>query len=203
MKVIITTATTDIKIGTKACNTARELSGFDNTPFVVSVDIDGVGSTKTGNKAWKDALAYNPDFLCYINDDVEINQQGWLKRMVEALETSDKYGLASPSGNCWTEPLRSGNPGMSPGIQIVNMLSFFCVVIKRDVLEQIGLLDEEFIHFGSDSDYCNRAIRAGWKCIWVRDVYVQHDFTPYEDRPEKVKRWKDHDTRLYKEMYNT
>ncbi|MBU4119370.1 MAG: glycosyltransferase, partial [Proteobacteria bacterium] len=37
-----------------------------------------------------------------------------------------------------------------------------CLVIRREVAEEIGLLDEGFTCLYADADYCMRASQAGW-----------------------------------------
>lgn len=42
---------------------------------------------------------------------------------------------------------------------------FFCAMLRRSMLEQVGALDESLSPFyGEDIDLCIRAERAGWKC---------------------------------------
>jgi GT2 family glycosyltransferase len=36
-------------------------------------------------------------------------------------------------------------------------------MIRRECLDQVGLLDEEFFAYDEDIDWCSRARRAGWK----------------------------------------
>src|SRR5262249_12280783 len=51
----------------------------------------------------------------------------------------------------------------------------FCLLIRRAVLDQIGLLDERFgIGCFEDDDFCLRAVRAGWKAVVARDAFVHH-----------------------------
>jgi len=53
--------------------------------------------------------------------------------------------------------------------------TFFCVVLRRDVLEQVGLLDETFFPGGfEDDDYCLRARAAGHPVHLARGVYLHH-----------------------------
>ena len=43
--------------------------------------------------------------------------------------------------------------------------SFACVLIRREVIEQIGLMDEGYFMYFDDVDYCRRANNAGWKIL--------------------------------------
>ena len=160
----------------------------------VEVDKKREGYTKTINRAL--AVATGTPYVCCINDDVSFPQQDWLRRLIEALEEDPRHGIAGPSGNCATRQNR-GRLGDARGIYELEYLSFFCTVFKRTVLDELGLLDEDFIHYGSDNDYCERARLAGWKCIWVRDIYVEHDRSPV------IPDWKERDVRRFKEKWRS
>lgn len=55
------------------------------------------------------------------------------------------------------------------------MVAFFCTLIKRQVLDDIGFLSEDYgMGFGDDDDYCLRARNAGWKCLLAWDTFVVH-----------------------------
>lgn len=45
---------------------------------------------------------------------------------------------------------------------------------RRQMLEEIGFLDEDFFLYGEDVDLCFRAQLAGWKCLYVPSAIVYH-----------------------------
>jgi len=49
-----------------------------------------------------------------------------------------------------------------------------CMLIRRDVIDQIGLLDERFFAYQEDTDYCFRAREAGWATYYVPSAQVVH-----------------------------
>jgi len=49
-----------------------------------------------------------------------------------------------------------------------------CMLIRREVTEQIGYLDERFFAFQEDSDFCFRARAAGWKIFYFPDAQIVH-----------------------------
>lgn len=49
-----------------------------------------------------------------------------------------------------------------------------CMLIKREVVEQIGYLDERFFAYQEDADYCFRARQAGWKIYYVPKAQIVH-----------------------------
>jgi GT2 family glycosyltransferase len=48
------------------------------------------------------------------------------------------------------------------------------LLIRRSVVEQIGLLDERFFMYCEDEDWCWRAKRAGWRIVYHPDVVAHH-----------------------------
>lgn len=53
-------------------------------------------------------------------------------------------------------------------------LSFACVMLRRAVLDQIGLLDEGYFMYFEDVDLCRRARAAGWKIVYCPEAQVLH-----------------------------
>jgi len=47
-------------------------------------------------------------------------------------------------------------------------------VIRRETLDEIGLLDEGFFYWYEEVDYCLRAKKAGWKVRYYSDVSAKH-----------------------------
>ena len=56
----------------------------------------------------------------------------------------------------------------------VEALSGACLMVRREVLVQVGLLDESFFMYGEDTDWCYRIRRAGWRVFYYSDAQVAH-----------------------------
>jgi GT2 family glycosyltransferase len=55
------------------------------------------------------------------------------------------------------------------------MLVFYCAMIRRDVIEKVGLLGEQFgMGLGDDDDYCHRAQDAGFDLCYLGDLVIFH-----------------------------
>ena len=52
--------------------------------------------------------------------------------------------------------------------------SFACVLIRHEVIEQIGLMDEGYFMYFDDVDYCRRAKKAGWQILHFPEARVVH-----------------------------
>jgi GT2 family glycosyltransferase len=49
-----------------------------------------------------------------------------------------------------------------------------CMMVRRDALDQVGLLDEDYFLFLEETDWCYRMKRAGWKIYHVPQAEVHH-----------------------------
>ncbi|MBN2306014.1 MAG: glycosyltransferase family 2 protein [Anaerolineae bacterium] len=48
------------------------------------------------------------------------------------------------------------------------------LVARREVYDQIGPLDEGYVMYSEEMDWCTRAKRAGWRVVYVGDARITH-----------------------------
>lgn len=48
------------------------------------------------------------------------------------------------------------------------------MIVRREAIQQVGLLDETFFMYGEDLDWCKRIGEAGWKIMYHPQVRVLH-----------------------------
>jgi GT2 family glycosyltransferase len=68
-------------------------------------------------------------------------------------------------------------------IRAVDYVIGACQFIRREAMEQVGLLDEHIFYGPEDIDYCLRMYRAGWKVYYFPSTSIVH----YEQRITKKK----------------
>jgi GT2 family glycosyltransferase len=51
-----------------------------------------------------------------------------------------------------------------------------CLFVRREVLESVGLLPEEYFFFLEETDWCFQIARAGWRVVHIPDAQVIHIF---------------------------
>lgn len=49
-----------------------------------------------------------------------------------------------------------------------------CMLVRRKVVEKIGLFDPDFVSYFEESDFCWRAWIAGWKVLYYPEVFIYH-----------------------------
>ena len=59
-------------------------------------------------------------------------------------------------------------------INEVDAVSGSCSVIRKNVITEIGLLDERYFAYQEDSDYCFRAKEKGWKIVYNPESIIRH-----------------------------
>ena len=89
------------------------------------------------------------DVICLCNDDVLFFDMEWQAKARPFLQ-DPKVGIVTVFGNC--NFFSKAGP----------MIPFWFVLFRRNVLEEVGRLDESFSWFGSDHDWCMRAYQKGF-----------------------------------------
>lgn len=49
-----------------------------------------------------------------------------------------------------------------------------CLMVRREVIEQVGLLDEGFFMYSEEMDWCYRIKQAGWRIVYLPAAEVMH-----------------------------
>ena len=132
-------------------------------------------------------------YIITLNNDTEVGR-GWLSALVEAAE------LDASIGSCASRIVLASRPDVidSAGIE-VDRLGFAwqrghsrldgeayrmprdvfgpsaaAALYRREMLEVIGVFDEDFGSYYEDVDLAWRARLAGWRCRYVPDAVVTH-----------------------------
>ena len=132
-------------------------------------------------------------YICLLNSDTVVTD-GWLDSLIAAVESDAGVGLAGPVTNSITggqkleavpydEDTLEGLADFAAararkhaaGREQALWLVGFCVLIKREVIEKIGGLDEGFGRGNyEDTDFCLRAFLAGYSSLVAKDSFVHH-----------------------------
>ena len=122
-------------------------------------------------------------YVCLLNNDLRFTA-GWLQEMIEIAQANPTVGVMNPTsstfGNypprgvslqAYADRLRSFRGQYTE----VGMCIGFCMLVKREVLDRIGGLNEEGEGiFFEDEDFCMRAQQAGYQSVVAASSYVYH-----------------------------
>jgi GT2 family glycosyltransferase len=125
--------------------------------------------------------------LLLLNNDVLVSRN-WLKNMMTCLYSAEDIGIVGPLTN-YASGRQQVNMPFTSLDEMAGQLNEpdagkwlhtdrivgLCFLFKRELMEQIGLLDERFSpgHY-EDDDYCYRARNAGYKLMIAGDVFIFH-----------------------------
>jgi hypothetical protein len=110
--------------------------------------------------------------ILLMNDDARFIQASTLEIMQSVLALRPDIGILSPL----VDGVANGVGHTREVAQVTNhYLSFVCVLIRRAVVDKVGLLDESFTGYGSeDVDYCRRTQAAGFSLAVTALATVAH-----------------------------
>lgn len=162
------------------------LNSLDATLITNEVNL---GYTKGMNQG---LLQVENDCVLFANNDV-ILPANVLQRMLAHL---NKYDIIAPLTNIASVPDDGENPLLIGFDPLVDDLEKFseaiyvknhtrsisissayghCLLMKREVLEKVGLLDESFESgYHTDDDFCRRALEFNFKIGLALDCFVFH-----------------------------
>jgi GT2 family glycosyltransferase len=104
-----------------------------------------------------------------LNNDTIVDKK-FLKELIEAGESDKEIGILGPIGG-------KINWLYTKGIHVTknnDYISGVCMLVKRSVIEKIGLMPEEYFLYFEDVDWCLRARKAGYKCVLVPEAKIWH-----------------------------
>lgn len=162
----------------------------ENWPGVrIIVANRNLGFARANNIAIRETSS---KYVVALNNDTLVDPD-WLHQLVAAVQSSDETGMAASHIVIWnhTEILDS------TGIEVdqtglawnrgwglsSNHAAFpadvfgpsgAAALYRRQMLEEIGLFDEDFFMYYEDVDLAWRAQRAGWKCRYAAGATVRH-----------------------------
>lgn len=56
----------------------------------------------------------------------------------------------------------------------VDVVSGMFMLVRREALEQVGLMDEQFFVFAEEADWCRRFWAEGWRCVFAPVGRILH-----------------------------
>ncbi|HEV2578643.1 MAG TPA: glycosyltransferase family 2 protein [Acidobacteriaceae bacterium] len=133
------------------------------------------------------ALKHGADFVWLLNNDI-LAPEDTLKKLVAAA-SDPSVGIVGSVLHYLDHPDRIqawGGGSIVPWMGYArhfdapaeldgrSFLTFASVLLRREMLEQVGLLDDRYFMYFEDSDLCFRARSAGWKLAIAADTAVLH-----------------------------
>lgn len=149
------------------------------------------GFSRNNNNGIKYAMKkYNPEYILLLNNDIIIKNKFWLKSLVDTALSEKNVGLVGckllfPNKRIQFSgyklkpiPRYIGRFELDTGdydkIREVDGITGALMLIKRDVIKKVGLLDENLYMGFDDADYSIRVKSSGFKCLFNGHISATH-----------------------------
>jgi len=149
--------------------------------IVIDNDKDNRGFAGGNNIGIKQAIEKGTDYILLLNNDT-IVEPDFLKRLIEAGEKNEKVGiLGSIIYESGSNKIHFAGGKVNwlytKGRHVVGTTDYItgaCMLIKRKVIEKIGLMDEDYFLYCEDVAWCLKARKSGFSCLVVPDSRISH-----------------------------
>lgn len=176
----------------------EKLSDKYSDIIVPHFEQKNIGTTRSRNHLFTTA---HGDYLCVMDSDVELGQ-GVLEVLLTELESDQRVGIVVPRilypSGTWQksfdrfptvfdkinrlfrlrsieayESLRYSESEVIKSFYVDYAISAFWLM-RRKLLETVGLLDEQIFYSPEDVDFCLRIWKSGYRVLYVPSVSVVH-----------------------------
>ncbi len=139
------------------------------------------------------ALQRGADWVFVLNEDTLLASDS-LSRLIATGEADARIGVVGPMVYHYDEPqvIQSAGGQLGPqwvakhigqneedggqfaGPREVDWISGCAILVRRECVEQVGMLDERFFYYWEETEWCLRARRQGWRVVHVAEAKVWH-----------------------------
>ncbi len=191
---------------------------LEQRPGIRVIDYPGAFNWAAINN--QAAATCHSDMLLFLNNDIEATSAGWLHALVELGQRPDVGAVGArliyPDGKLQHAGVVLGLGGVASHIFIgmpkdqhgyfhwdavvrgFSAVTAACMLVRRNVFEEMGGFDEAFAVGFNDVDFCIRLGRAGYRILLTPHAELTHYESVsrglsgfYEDYQEFLSRWTD------------
>ena len=175
---------------------------FPGTEIIaIQENLGYAGNNNVGIEA---ALKQGADWVFVLNEDT-VMAADCLTHLIQAGESEPSIGILGPMVYHHDEPgiiqsaggiitknwdgnhLGKDEPdtGQFQTAHAVDWISGCGILVRRAVIEQVGMLDARFFYYWEETEWCVRAGKAGWKLMHVPQAKLWHKGVQrnYQPRP--------------------
>lgn len=155
---------------------------------------ENLGFAEGNNTGIRHVMQGQADYVMLLNNDTVVAHD-MLRRLLVVAEAEPCIGIVTPKIYYFDQPTRIWCAGADVDLATgrtrrlraeeddneetemphnVGFASGCGICLKRSVIEDIGLLDSRFFLYYEETDWCLRAIRAGWRVVYVPEAKMWH-----------------------------
>lgn len=131
------------------------------------------------------------DYIFVLNPDIQILTDGLIETLINAMEHHNDLGIAAPTvidndgeefrlSTVTSKLMRMSGllPPLSEdddNLEYVDHVPGCSMLIGSDVIDDIGLFNEDFFLYLENIEFCFRAREAGYEIAAINGVFARHD----------------------------
>jgi GT2 family glycosyltransferase len=158
-------------------------------------NVENKGFAGGNNEALRHLARHsNASYYLLLNNDTVVAPD-FLDELVKIAESDTKIAIAGPKtyffkppdmlqtvwlkvnmgkGTTTTVGSNVTDKGQFNELKQVGCLQGSCLLLKKEVVNSVGLLDEDYFCYWEESDYCARVNKAGYKIMYVPAAKIWH-----------------------------
>ena len=163
-------------------------------PEVEVVELTAnLGYAGNNNVGIRRAMEEHSDWILLLNEDTILSPE-CLERMIDAGDNDPHIGIVGPMVYHFDSPDVIQSAGgkldrywqashiaqnaLDKGLLVqprdVDWISGCCIMIRRQVVEQVGLIDERYFYYWEETEFCIRARKNQWRIVHVPQARLWH-----------------------------
>ena len=136
----------------------------------------------------------NPDYILLLNNDTVVDKD-FLNILIKEGQKDSKIGLLGPKMYFYDNPniiwciggkidwkfarglhvgINQEDKGQYNDKRVFDYINGATLLIKREVIEEIGLLDKKFFLYFEETDLALKASRKGYKSVYIPNAKIWH-----------------------------
>ena len=172
-------------------------------PSVPIVNLEkNLGYAGNNNVGIEIALNQKADWIFLLNEDTVVAED-CLELLIKTAQMDDRVGVLGPMvyhfdeknviqsaggridelWQSWHLGQNETDKGQFSEPHAVDWISGCAILIRREVFEQVGALDQRFFYYWEETELCVRAQRNGWKILQVPQAKIWHKGVQRNYRP--------------------
>lgn len=156
-----------------------------------------LGYAGGNNVGIQQAIDSGADYVLLLNNDIVVDK-AFLDELVNVAESDEKIGFVGPKvyfydydgrrdvinfagakinyyrGAILRKGWRESDHGQYDQVEEMGFVEGSCVLVKRQVIEKVGVLDPEYFTYWEDIDWCARGYKAGYMSYYVPKSKIWH-----------------------------
>ncbi len=168
----------------------------------LTANLGYAGNNNVGIMA---ALELGADWVFVLNEDT-ILAPDCIERLVEAGTQDQRLGIVGPMvyhhdepttiqsaggrigpyWNAWHLAQKEPDQGQYAAPHQVDWISGCAILVRRQVIEQVGALDERFFYYWEETEWCLRTTRHGWRIMHIPAAQLWHKGVQRDYQPKPM-----------------